>query len=195
MEALHSTRKSQIFSVAKNMFREKGYAATSMRDLAREIGIEPASLYSHISSKEEILASVCIGLGEKFFEALASLDSNITRADEKLAAMIDSHVKVVAGELEAAAVFLHEWRFLSEPALSRFKQRRNEYENEFRKVIQAGIEEGVFRNVDAKFLTLSMFSSMNWIYEWYNPKGKMSIDEICHELSQLILSGIRKVGD
>ena len=192
MEATLSTRKSQIFSVAKNLFRERGYVATSMRDLAKEIGIEPASLYSHISSKGEILSSVCFGLADKFFLALQAINPSITKADEKLKAMIDGHVKVIAGELDAAAVFLHEWRFLSEPGLSNFKQQRHNYENEFRNIIQNGIDDGIFRDADVKFLTLSIFSSMNWIYDWYDPSGKMTIEEISEELSNLILSGIKK---
>ena len=190
MEKIVLTRKAQITEVAKNMFRQQGYAATSMRDLAREIGIEPASLYSHIRSKEELLSNICFKIGADFFEAFHEIET-ITDPAARLTAAIKGHVAVIVNNLDASAVFLHEWRFLSEPNLSEFKSQRDRYESYFRALIREGIEGGIFKKQDEKFIVLTIFSSLNWIYEWYKPEGSMCAEDIGQKLSELILEGLK----
>ena len=105
------SRKKQIIEIAQNMFREKGYAGTSMRDLANAVGIEAASLYNHIKSKEELLLLICVDVAQDFFDALDEIKDVEMPAEEKLALVIEKHVVIVTQNLDGAAVFLHEWRF------------------------------------------------------------------------------------
>src|SRR5690606_37172878 len=88
-------RKEQINEIAQNLFRTKGYAATSMRDLAKEIGIEPASIYSHVKSKEALLQKICFRIADDFFDALQNVLKKELSAEEKLSAAIDAHVAVI----------------------------------------------------------------------------------------------------
>jgi len=192
MPTVLSTRKDQIRQVAQNLFRERGYAATSMRDLAREIGIEPASLYSHIRSKEGLLKGICFEIGEAFFAGIRQIPAGGELSPEqRLKAAVEAHIQVIIENLDASAVFLHEWRFLSEPALAEFKRQRDEYEAYFRGLVREGICDGHFKAADEKFVVLTIFSSMNWIYEWYNPAGNMGVEEIVEKLVDLILNGIK----
>ncbi len=186
------TRKDQIHQIATNLFKERGYTATSMRDLAKEIGVEAASLYSHISSKEEILQTVCFNIAQEFFEAIYGVKQLNLTPEEMLCEAIKAHVHVIAHNLDAAPVFLNEWRFLSEPHLTEFKKMRDDYEEEFRQIISNGISNGYFEKKEVAFTVLTIFSSLNWIYQWYDPQGTKSIDEIGEELSQIILHGIEK---
>ncbi len=186
------TRKEQIKKVAQNMFRERGYSATSMRDLANAVGIEAASLYNHIKSKEDILRQICFGIADDFFHAIEQVEQSNLPAEEKLKQAISQHVKVITNNLDASAVFLHEWRFLSEPYLSDFKKLRDSYEQSFKKIIIQGKEEGIFKAVDEKFYCLTLFSALNWIYDWYKPTGLLSPQQIAEQLSNLLLEGIKK---
>lgn len=188
------SRKEQIFQVAEKLFKEKGYMATSMRDIASELGIEAASLYSHIKSKDEILETICFRMADQFLTAFEEVNDIYFNAEEKLKMAINSHVKILATDLYASSVFIREWRHLNEPRLGEFKELRNRYENEFRKVLQTGEEENSFEAADKKFAVLTILSSLNWITEWYKPEGSMKPDEIAEHLFNFILNGLRKKG-
>ena len=93
--AIAIKRKEQIHSTARNLFREKGYAATSMRHLAAELGIEAASLYSHIKSKEEILQQICFELAEEFLSATEELQKKKLPAKELLREAVSAHIRII----------------------------------------------------------------------------------------------------
>lgn len=185
-------RKEQIQEIAQNMFRERGYTATSMRDLANAVGIEAASLYNHIKSKEEILQNICFGIADEFFQAINKVKILDLPPDKKLTMAIKEHVLVITNNLDAAAVFLHEWRFLSEPHLGNFKRMRNNYEKEFQKILSDGVELRIFKPMSSKLYCLALFSSLNWIYDWYNPSGELSPQQLGEQFSYLMLEGIKR---
>jgi len=191
-ETLSISRKNQILQTAAKMFKQKGYASTSMRDIATELGIEAASLYHHIISKEEILEIICFEMADKLLVSIAEVNDIYFNAEEKLRIVIKTHVEIITQNIHQSAVFLHEWRNLSEPKLSEFKMLRDAYENEINVILNDGVNEDVFDNVDQKFAGLTILSTVNWINEWYNPKGKMTAAEIAQKLSDFVLGGLRK---
>ncbi|MCH8332081.1 MAG: TetR family transcriptional regulator [Bacteroidetes bacterium] len=184
-------RKEQIRVTAQNLFRERGYPATSMRDLAAQIGIEPASLYSHIDSKEAILQGICFEIADEFFKTIEPVMNANIPADQKLMEAIRNHVKVIKHNSDAFAVFLNDWRYLSEPSLSEFKRQRKHYEDMFKDIIGDGMKQGIFKHMNVKFTVLTLFSSLNWIYLWYKPSGEMTPMEIADNLGALILNGLK----
>ena len=185
-------RKEQIQQTAAKLFREKGFEASTMRDIASNMNIEAASLYHHIKSKEEILENICFGMGEKFLIALREVNDIYFDAEKKLTMAILYHVQIMTSNLDEAAVFLNEWRSLPPVSLLKFKKARDQYESEFRIIIKDGKNEDIFDNVDEKFAALTVLSAVNSIYTWYNPKGRLSPNEIANRLSTFILGGLRK---
>jgi AcrR family transcriptional regulator len=185
-----SLRKDQIRLKAQTLFRERGYAATSMRDLAEGLGIEAASLYNHISSKEEILQDICFAMAESFFATVEPIALSHLGPSEKLSQCIEAHLKVISESLDAAAVFQHEWRHMGEPYLSDFKLMRRRYEQMFRRLIDEGIVTGAFRNVDSVLAARTLLSAANWTYEWMKPTGKFQPAEITNVLIPILMYGI-----
>src|SRR5476649_2872519 len=120
MEVINLSRKEQVIRKAAELFREKGYAASSMRDLAQKLGIEAASLYSHIKSKEEILRNLCFDMASEFRKSLDDVEKQTIPASEKLKNGIIGHIQVMARDLTASAVFMNEHRHLSQPFLRDF---------------------------------------------------------------------------
>ena len=186
------TRKEQIDRTATALFRTRGYAATSMRELATELGLEAGSLYSHIKSKEEILHRVCFGLAQAFFASFATATAPADApVPTQLRRAIEAHVRVLTHDSDASAVFLHEWRHLSEPARTAFLTLRDQYEAGFRGLIARGMATGELRAPDAAFAALTLLASLNWLPSWYRPKGKLTPDEIAHRLAEQLLDGLR----
>ena len=182
-------RKDQIRHKAQTLFRERGYSATSMRDLAEELGIEAASLYNHVASKEEILREICFRMAGEFFSVIEPIVESNLAPKEKLRAATEAHLAVIAANADASAVFLHEWRHMGEPFLSDFKLMRRRYEQLFRKIIEEGIFSGIFRKLDAAIATRTLLSATNWTYESHKTHRKTSTEEL-NEIASILIEGI-----
>lgn len=187
--AISKTRE-QIVAVAQKMFKERGYAAASMREIASEVGVEPASIYSHFKSKDDILQYICFRIADEFFEVQEPILNSMTNPVEKLKRMIAAHIGVIMNNLDAATVFFTEWSFMKQSDLREFIRLRERYEKGFREVINAGITSGDFRMMDVNFTVRLLFSVMNGIHEWYKASGKVSPDEVGEKMSQFILTGL-----
>ena len=186
-----TSRKHQLELTATKLFKEKGYTASSMRDLANEVGIEAASLYSHIKSKEEILRNICFRMAGEFFAAIDSIDRRPSQSmAEKLEMYIIAHTEVITRDTAATLVFINEWKHLSEPHYSNFVDQRHRYEKRFVEILKEGIRRKEFLPIDEKFVVLTILSSLNWIPHWYKPEGKLSPEEIGRQLSEVLINGI-----
>jgi TetR/AcrR family transcriptional regulator, cholesterol catabolism regulator len=194
MEALSNlSRKEQVIRRAAELFREKGYVASSMRDLAQKMGIEAASLYSHIRSKEEILQSLCFDMASEFRKSLEEVEKQNISAIEKLRKGIIGHVQVMARDLTASAVFMNEHRHLSQPYLRDFLLLRINYINRFKNIIEAGMKSGEFKNnIDKKLAVMTLFSSLNWMPQWYDPVGKIEPVDLGLQLADMLVNGLKK---
>lgn len=186
------SRKEQVIRAAAELFRNKGYAATSMRDLAQALGIEAASLYSHISSKEEILRTLCFDMARQFLQSLGEVEKKDISHSEKLRQGIIGHVEVMAQDLTASAVFMNEHRHLSGNYLRTFLYKRINYINRFKKIIEDGIQAGEFKPVDTKLAVMTLFSSLNWMPNWYDPVKTINPEELGEQLADMLISGLSK---
>lgn len=187
-----TSRQAEILRIAQDLFKDKGYAAASVRDIAKAANVEPASLYSHISGKEDLLDRTCFDMADKFISAISEVNDIYFDAAQKLQLAVANHVELLTSNPSAAHVFQREWRYLNEPRRSEFIQLRNQYEEGFRTIVQNGIDEGLFNDVDIKIAALTILSSLNWIVEWYREDGDLSPKEIADQLFNFILTGLKK---
>jgi len=187
------SRKEQVIRKAAELFREKGYAAASMRDLAQMLGIEAASLYSHIKSKEEILRTLCFDMAAEFRASLVEVEQQNVTASEKLRRGIIGHIQVMARDLTASAVFMNEHRHLSQPYLRDFLLLRINYINRFKKIIEDGMKSGEFKDtIDKKLAVMTLFSSLNWMPMWYDPVGTIEPVELGRQLADMLVNGLKQ---
>lgn len=193
MEAVNLSRKEQVIRSAAELFREKGYAASSMRDLAQKLGIEAASLYSHIKSKEEILQQLCFDMATEFRKSLTEVEKKNVTATEKLRLGIIGHIQVMAQDLTASAVFMNEHRHLSQPFLNDFLLLRINYINRFKAIIEDGTSKGEFKEtIDKKLAVMTLFSSLNWMPMWYDPQSKIDPQNLGQQLADMLVNGLKK---
>ncbi|MFB1004826.1 MAG: TetR family transcriptional regulator, partial [Bacteroidia bacterium] len=163
-----------------------------VRDIAKVLEIEPASLYSHFKSKEDILQLTCFEMADKFELAIKEVNDIYFNAEEKLRMGIKLHVEILTQNLDSSLIFIRDWRNLTGTSLVQFTAKRNVYEEGFREIVQTGINEGIFNDTDKKFAALTILSSVNWIVEWYQPDGNLDAKQIADKLSNFILSGLKK---
>lgn len=185
------SRKENIRLTARRMFRERGYAATSMRDIAREVGLEAPSLYAHFRAKEELLREICFEMAEQFFASFHQHAVCGLSPDKRLEKAVTAHIATLYAHPEESVVFFHEWIFLSEPDLSAFKKMRSEYESLFRTILKDGVEKGCFRPMDVRLTTYTLLSSMNAVYDFSKLKDKVRAEEFQKHIIQLFLNGIK----
>ena len=189
------SRKEQVIRMAAELFKEKGYSAASMRDLAQKLGIEAASLYSHIKSKEEILRTLCFDMAADFRASLLEVEKKNVSASEKLRLGIIGHVKVMARDLTASAVFMTAHRHLSQPYLRDFLLLRINYINRFKTIIEEGISSGGFRKeIDTKLAVMTLFSSLNWMPAWFSPDSTIEPENLGQQLADMLINGLKQKG-
>jgi TetR/AcrR family transcriptional regulator, cholesterol catabolism regulator len=187
---VETPRRQQIEDAASALFRERGYAATSVRDIAQSLNLQGGSLYAHMASKEDVLWSIVMRAAARFDSEVRPSATAGTPAPDRLRAMIRAHVGVVTSSQRDAAVFLHEWRFLSDERRREVAARRDAYEALFRDTIADGVTRGELRPVDPKLTAIALLSSLNGIATWFRPARGLTADEIADQHADLFLGGL-----
>lgn len=185
------TTKEKVKQTAQKLFREKGYAAVGMRELAKEVGIQAPSLYNHYKSKDDILREICMDMAAQFFTAFDAAIATEQKAGRQLRAVIRAHIGVVAANMDSAEVFFQEWIFLEQPALGKFKKMRLEYETKFRDILDKGIRKKEIKKVNTKLATFAIFSALNATYDFMRSTEKLSQEQMADELADLLLKGLK----
>ena len=185
-------RRREIDSVAGELFHANGYAATSVRDIARALDMQGASLYAHVTSKEDLLWSI-VDRAASAFEAAADAalaESASGDAVDRLAAFVEAHVEVVTNDPERASVFVTEWRHLSPERREEISSRRDAYEVRLRELIVDGISLGAFGATDPALAATFILTAVNGIAAWYRPDGRLSADRIADHYVDLALRSL-----
>ncbi|MEM9822679.1 MAG: TetR/AcrR family transcriptional regulator [Bacteroidota bacterium] len=187
------TRKQSIYEAAVQLFRDKGYPASTMRDLADRVGLKQASsLYNHVKSKEEILQNICFATAQKFVDGMKAIEVAEDSITEKIQQLIRLHVRIATEDLTSVTVFNDEWRYLSEPHLTSFLKLRRDYEERFKSLIELGIQQGLFKDMEATIVLYSMLSSVRWLHHWYRPDREVYPDGLAQTIATLLLEGLNK---
>lgn len=190
-EKVKSTKRELIISEASKLFKEKGFGGATMRDLAERVGIEAASMYNHIRSKDEILEEICFGIGRKYDEQLAEIDQTKITCSEKIEAIIAFHIQMIIDDSNAVSVLNNDWKFLNSEKMVEFKTMRNEYEKHLAAIITKGIEEGAFKPINVSVALFTLLSSLRWVELWYKPSRGMSKEELAKDISAILMNGIK----
>jgi AcrR family transcriptional regulator len=192
MQETEKNKKKQILEAAARLFRDKGYAATSMRDLAREVSLQASSLYNHIESKEQLLREICFGTAEKFLHAMEESEQLQAPARDKIEHLLRCHVRMAVQEPISVTSFNDEWRHLQEPFLTEFRTMRQDYERRFLKLLQQGIAAGQLTSIEPRIALFTLFSAIRWLYDWFRPGKTLSAERVESAVLYLLMNGLFK---
>jgi AcrR family transcriptional regulator len=185
------TRKEEIIRIAAILFKEKGYSAVTMRDLASAMGIKAASLYNHISSKQEILSNIIISLAEEFTEGMKDIKNASENSINKLKQIVTLHVTITSQNQFGMASLNNDWMHLEEK-LDYYLSLRKNYEEDFRSIIEQGIDNNELRKGNAAVILFSMLSTLRSLYIWLPKKEDLNLNDFAEDLSLVLINGINK---
>jgi AcrR family transcriptional regulator len=187
-----ASKKELILKQAAAMFREKGFAATSMRDLAETVGIEAASLYNHIRSKNEMLEAICFDVANIFNKNIEQIESGSQRSIAKIESLLRFHIRQMIENYQEVYVSDREWKHLDEPYLSNFHIQRRNYRRKFAAIIEEGISRNEIRKIDAPTAVLIILHAVSGIESWHRSQARISAQELEDNMVMIMIDGLRK---
>jgi AcrR family transcriptional regulator len=183
-------QQADIIQAAAQIFRQKGYHGTSMQDIADAVQLQKASLYHHITGKQEILVSILDHALDLMIDDLENVIASDASPAEQLRRAMFTYVSRLADEADLAAVLLLEHRSLDDKARASHIRRRDRFESLWRAIIQRGIERGEFRPQDPRLATFALLGVLNWTITWFKPEGEFSPEQIADLYADLFLHGL-----
>ncbi|WP_228463178.1 TetR/AcrR family transcriptional regulator [Chryseobacterium cheonjiense] len=181
-------KQKKILDVAVELFKEKGYMGSSVRDLATKLNIKAASLYAHIRSKEEILEWICFGIAQEFFDELQEVKNTNIPPREKLNLFIEKHLSVVLKNRDVTHIYSNEWKHLEE-RLPEFIALRKNYQQEVEELISKIYKAENWELRSSAFTTRFILHTLNNSYFWFK-RNTESTTEITDEIRDKILYGL-----
>lgn len=188
----NGTKKDLILKNAAALFRQKGFRATSVRELAESLGIEAPSLYNHMGSKGELLQEICFDVAKDFTANMREVLISNGSAAEKTAALIRFHIRKMYTDFDKVYVSDNEWKQLQPKQADNFLSRRRAYENSLTEIIAEGIREKQFRKMNPRITMLTILSAVRGPEFRQRHNNKFSVSEVEENMIQHLLNGIIK---
>jgi len=186
------SRKEVILKASAALFREKGYKAASMRDLAVKVGVEAASLYNHIRSKAELLHDICFDVANIFTENISEVEASGNAPIVKLELLLRFHIRQMIDNFEEVYVADREWRYLTEPYLSNYQNQRRSYRRRFAAIIDEGIKQGQINKIDPSTTVLILLHAVSGIESWHRSKQKISGEKLEENMLTILIEGVKR---
>ncbi|CAM3274458.1 TetR/AcrR family transcriptional regulator [Aequorivita lipolytica] len=184
------SRKEEIITTAARLFNEKGYKAVSMRDIATAMDIKAASLYNHINGKQEILSEIILKVAEEFTKGMTNVVAENSSAIKKVEKVIELHIDITVNHSDALAALNNDWMHLEETDLKAFVKMREDYEENFRRIIKQGIEAGEIKPYHPEVILFSILSTLRTLYLWYQKRGKLDVNILKKDMVSVLIKGI-----
>lgn len=190
MNARRKAARDQILRAAADLFRERGYPASTVDLIATRLGMSKASLYTHFRAKEEMLAAISRETIEAFTRDLSLVLASRLPAEDKLRRVIRQHVQFVIANRSFLTVFFGEEANLPARFARALAAQKDRYDKGVERIVQEGIRSGVFRDVPARLVVFGLLGMMNWVHKWYNPAGRWGAEEISAAFLSLVEGGL-----
>lgn len=186
--AEEGNRRAELIRTAGRLFREQGYAATTIRDIAAAVGMRSGSPFYHFKSKQEMLKAVVLEGMQAALAAIESVSARRLGPRETFQALIRAHLDTVlerGGDF--VPVLLHEWRSLSDESRAEIVATKDRYEAIWQKTLQDLKRAGLIRD-DSSLARLLIFGSINWTAQWYRADGTLTVDQLAQRAAEFFLA-------
>lgn len=182
--------RDEILEAAAQIFSEKGFHAASMQDIAQAVNLQKASLYYHVTSKQEILLDLLDRALDLLIQIIEPVACSDLPPDQKVRRAIHDYLQAMLDNRDLAAVLLLEHRSLEPQYNARHIPRRDRFEHLWRDMLQQGIDQGAFCCADAALATRYLLGVLNWTITWYRPDGALDPENLSAQFAGLYLNGL-----
>ena len=190
MKKISSDMENLIYQTAVDLMAAKGYHGTSMRDVARVVGVQMSSLYHYFDSKQDLLLLIMRRTLEDLYIAVSSPMGEAVGPKAKLSVAIRAHVIFHATRQNETLVTDFELRALEPAARDVIVKLRDSHDNLFVEVLESGREAGIFRFTEPIVVTNAFLMACAGIPAWYQRGGRLSPDEVAEHFCQIFLNGL-----
>lgn len=187
------SRKDIIIEKAASLFKEKGFKAASMREIADVVGVEAASLYNHIKSKNELLNIICFDVANRYTHKMEEVEASELSVLAKIESLLRFHIDGMIHHFEQVYVSDREWKHLDNPYLSNMQNQRRTYRKRFAAIIEQGIKQKEIKKIDASTTVLIMLHAIGGIESWHRSTQKISGKELEENMITFLMDGLRKI--
>src|SRR5699024_3144009 len=186
-------KKEEIIQAAVSVFMEKGYTGTTMEDVAANLLMTKGSVYYYFKDKQELLYQSQKMLLEKSIENIEAIkQAQDLPVIERLRKSMIVHLKYLISERSGFETMVDPERYFAETQVEKIIKLRNNYEKNFDQLITEGIEGNVFASLDIKIVRNIILGAMNWVIQWYSPKGEKDESDIAELISDYLLRILMK---
>ena len=182
--------RDEILEASAQIFSQKGYHGTSMQDIALSVNLQKASIYHHVSSKQQILFELLNQALDLLSEKVEGVIEGTGSPDERLRRAICMYLSTLTANQDLASVLLLEYRSLEPRYLERHIPRRDRFEQIWRDLIKEGVDDGVFACNHPSLSARALLGILNWTVTWFRQDGPMSAEEIADQLADLFMMGL-----
>lgn len=184
-------RSESIISTALDLFTEQNYEGTSMREIAAAVGVQPASLYNHYGSKEDILWEIVNRAWDELRRMQAEAADGLADTLEQFRAFVRTHTHFHAQEPQLAQIVNRQLNSLQKRRYRRVVALRDEYEHGLRHLLIRGAEEHLFHIVEARLTSFAILEVGMGVARWFQEGHGVTIGELCdvHEELALRMAG------
>jgi AcrR family transcriptional regulator len=187
----NNSKREIIIEQAAKLFKEKGYKAASMRELATAVGVEAASLYNHIQSKNDLLNAICMNVANRYTSTITQVENELTPAINKFEKLLKFHVTEMLVNYEEVYVTDHDWRNMEEPHLSEYRQMRRSYRKRFAAIVQQGIDNKEIKPLDANTIVMISINAIGAVDQWHRIVHKVDSQDLENNIVTILVDGIR----
>jgi AcrR family transcriptional regulator len=190
-------RNDELVAAAAELFRERGYDATSMQEIADRMGILKGSVYHYVRSKEDLLWMVVEPPLRQLVETAQKILGETSRPlSERLYAAMESHAESFEAHYPHMFVMTREnGETLSDKRREDLDALRRKYFQLWRKAIVAGQKAGELRDdIDPSVAVHGIFGMLNWMFRWFHPGGRMAAKDVAHQFGSVVIDGLLPAG-
>jgi len=180
-------KRERILEEAVKLIYQRGFTATTLDDIAAELGVTKPFIYTHFRSKTDLLAALCTPTIELSLDAVTRAAKGPGLPRDRLYRAIVDFTQVVLSRQANIAIYFREEKHLSPNALNEINTLRKKFDRVLSKLLSEGIAAGEFDIKDVSLTALAIGGMISWAYTWHRPEGRLALDDMCERMADLAL--------